>query len=183
VGRPRQCRPGSIPGQLDRRLDSEGSVRETRLSRPEQGGLSGLDRDDRPRCQRVACHNALRANDSDLQLAIHGMDLVGGDSQNLPLLIAPAVPLVRATDVAPSEQLTMLCSTFGTGVCHAPSDGEVAGWVVGIADGDGHSRVSIDVAHLLVLLNCIDDYVITISVDPRLGCLWRAIRHQRGNET
>ena len=63
-----------------------------------------------------------------------------------------------------------------------PPDGVVTRGVGGVADGDGHSGVPFDVAHLLVRLDRVDDHVGTIRVDPGLGRLRRAVRHQRGDE-
>jgi len=63
-----------------------------------------------------------------------------------------------------------------------PSDGEIARGVGGIADSDGYTGISPDVAHLLVPLHRVNDHVLTVRVDPGLGRLRRAVGHQRGDE-
>jgi hypothetical protein len=77
-----------------------------------------------------------------------------------------------------------MCSApaLGRDVPDTPPDGVVTREVGGVADGNGHSGVPFDVAHLLVRLDRVDDHVGTIRVDPSLGRLRRAVRHQRGHE-
>jgi hypothetical protein len=62
------------------------------------------------------------------------------------------------------------------------SHGVITRGVSGIANGDGHTGVSLNIANLLVRPNGVDDNVLAIGVDPSLGGLWRAVRHQRGDE-
>jgi hypothetical protein len=114
--------------------------------------------------------------------AVHGVDLVGRDREDHTNLITAAVPLVRTTGVPLGEELDVLCPPFGGGIRDTPSDGEIAGRLGGITNGDGHTGVSLDVAHLLMGLNRVDDHVITVCVDPGLGRLRRAVGHQRGDE-
>lgn len=76
----------------------------------------------------------------------------------------------------------MLRPTLGSDVRDTPSDGKVTGGVSGIADGDTDTRVSPCVAHLLMGLNRVDDYMVTIGVGPDLGRLRRAVGHQGGDE-
>ena len=76
----------------------------------------------------------------------------------------------------------MLRPSFGGDVRDVPSDGEIAIGIGGIADGEGHTGVSLNVAHLLTSLNRVDDHPLTICVDPGLGRLRRAVGHQCRDE-
>ena len=116
------------------------------------------------------------------RLTVHGVDLVGRDRQDHPDLVASAVPLIRLAGVPLGKAFDVLGPTLGGDVCHSPPDGEIAGGVGAIADGDGYTGISLDVPYLLVRLNRIDNYVFTVSVDPGLSGLWPAVWHQRGDE-
>ena len=62
----------------------------------------------------------------------------------------------------------MLGPAVGGDVCHMTSDSEVTGRVGGIADGDGYTGIPLDVAHLLVGLDRIDDHVGSPSVSTQV---------------
>ena len=60
----------------------------------------------------------------------------------------------------------MLRPTLGGDVRDAPTDGEMARALGGIADRDRDTGVTSDVAYLLVVLNRVDDLMLTIGIDP-----------------
>jgi hypothetical protein len=50
--------------------------------------------------------------------------------------------------------------------------------LVWIKDADHDPLITPDIAHLLMTFDRIDQYVGSIGIDPGLGQLWRAIRHE-----
>lgn len=53
----------------------------------------------------------------------------------------------------------------------------------GIKHIDRYTRIALNVAHLLIALDGIDQNILTISIDPGLCQLWRTIGHESSNKS
>jgi hypothetical protein len=69
------------------------------------------------------------------------------------------------------EGLDVLRTAFGGDVHDPSADRVVAGRVGRVGDADGHTWVALEVLHLLEALDSVDDDVLAVGVDPRLGHL------------
>src|SRR5580698_8455261 len=101
----------------------------------------------------------------------HPVNLVRGDADHDPDLVAAPVPRVRTAQIALSEGFDVLRPALGGDVDDPPAYGVVAGRVRRIGNSHRHPWVSLDVPDLLKSLNGVDDDVLTVGVDPGLGQL------------
>jgi hypothetical protein len=76
----------------------------------------------------------------------------------------------------------VLGATFGSEVHDAPADRKVVRGVERVGNTHGHAWVPLDVPDLLEAFDGVDHDVLTVSVDPCLGHLGRAVGHQRRDE-
>jgi hypothetical protein len=95
-------------------------------------------------------------------------------------LITTAVPRVGAAKIFLGQHLNVLDRASGGDVTHATTYLNRARWIVGIRDGDRHSRVARDIADFDVRLHAVDKDVRAVDIDSGVRHLWRPVRHRGG---
>src|SRR5665213_117842 len=98
----------------------------------------------------------------------HRVNLLRADSHDQPHLVTTSVPGVGA-EVLLGQLLDVFFPALGRSAHDKPADFEVPRWIGRVADVHSDTRISLDVFHLLVSLNSVDDDAFTIGVDPCLG--------------
>jgi hypothetical protein len=108
----------------------------------------------------------------------HAPDLVGLDSDQQSLLATAAVPGIRAAEVTLGQLLDMVGRPVRGHVQDTTANREVPGRVVRIGDGQGDTRVTVDIQYLLEPRDAVDQDVLAVGIDPGLSQLRRTVGHQ-----
>ena len=114
------------------------------------------------------CILAVHRQDAGLSPA---MNLVRADREDDADLVAASVPRVRATQVTLGKSLDVFRAALGGGIDDPPADLVVARGIGRIGNGHGDPWIAVDVLDLLEALDSVDDDMLAIGVDPRLGHL------------
>ncbi len=101
----------------------------------------------------------------------HLMDGVRPDGDDDANLMATSVPRVGAAKVALGESLDMLGAAIAREVHDVPTDCKVVSGVERVGNAHGYAWVPLDVPDLLEALDGVDQNVLTVGVNPRLGHL------------
>src|SRR5215212_1244241 len=114
------------------------------------------------------------------QALSHAPRPLGFDDYQHALLIAASEPGVWSAEVFLGKHFNVIDGAFCRDLAHPTAHLDVARWGVRVGDGDGHARIARDVADLDMPLHTVDEYVLSVGIDPNLSHLRRPVGHRGG---